>query len=269
MKNALQGRRALVTGSLQGIGYAVALALAEEGCHVVLHGLGPQEQQASAQAAMLAAGAASAAVYTQDVSDPARIAELMTAVLAGGPLDILVNNAGIQHVAPLADMPDAMWDKIIAVDLSSAFHTMKAAMPGMAARGYGRVVNISSAHGLVASVNKAPYVAAKFGLIGLSKVAALEYATAGNRESGGVTVNCICPGLTETSILMAQIKDRADASFAGDLDAGARDFLKEKQPSMRTSKPAEIGQMVAWLCHPIAHNITGTAIPIDGGWTSQ
>ena len=161
------------------------------------------------------------------------------------------------------------WDKIIAVDLSSSFHTMKAAMPAMAARGYGRVVNISSAHGLVASVNKAPYVAAKFGLIGLSKVAALEYAAVGNRELGGVTVNCICPGLTETSILMAQIKARADASYGGDLDAGALDFLKEKQPSLRISRPAEIGQMVAWLCHPIAHNITGTAIPIDGGWTSQ
>ena len=269
MNHALQGRRALVTGSLQGIGHAIALALAQEGCHIVLHGLGSPALQEEARQAVLAAGAPSATVYTQDVSDAQQIARLMTAVLAEGPLDILVNNAGIQHVAPIAEMPDAMWDKIIAVDLSSSFHTMKAAMPGMAERGYGRVVNISSAHGLVASVNKAPYVAAKFGLIGLSKVAALEYAAVGNRDLGGVTVNCICPGLTETAILMAQAKDRADASFGGDLDAGMREFLKEKQPSMRTSKPAEIGQLVAWLCHPIAHNITGTAIPIDGGWTSQ
>ena len=269
MNNTLQGRRALVTGSLQGIGHAVALALAQQVCKIVLHGLGPQALQDSARQTMLAAGAPSAVVYTHDLSDPAEIAKLMKAVLADGPLDILVNNAGIQHVAPLAEMPDAMWDKIIAVDLSSSFHTMKAAMPAMAERGYGRVVNISSAHGLVASVNKAPYVAAKFGLIGLSKVAALEYAAVGSRELGGVTVNCICPGLTETSILMAQIKSRADASYGGDLDAGTLDFLKEKQPSLRISKPAEIGQMVAWLCHPIAHNITGTAIPIDGGWTSQ
>ena len=269
MNHALQGRRALVTGSLQGIGHAIALALAQEGCHIVLHGLGSPALQEEARQAVLAAGAPSVTVYTHDVSDAPQIARLMSAVLADGPLDILVNNAGIQHVAPIAEMPDAMWDKIIAVDLSSSFHTMKAAMPGMAARGYGRVVNISSAHGLVASVNKAPYVAAKFGLIGLSKVAALDYAAVGNRELGGVTVNCICPGLTETAILMAQAKDRADASYGGDLDAGMREFLKEKQPSMRTSKPAEIGQLVVWLCHPIAHNITGTAIPIDGGWTSQ
>jgi 3-hydroxybutyrate dehydrogenase len=192
----------------------------------------------------------------------------MQAVLAVGPVDILVNNAGIQQTAPLADVPAHVWDQILAVNLSAAFHTMKAAMPGMAVRGYGRVVNIASVHGLVASINKAPYVAAKFGLIGLSRVAALEYASAGNREQGGVTVNCICPGWTETALIEPQIVARA-AMFNGDRVAGERDLLREKQPSQRMSRPSEIGQLCAWLCHPIAHNITGTAIPIEGGWTSQ
>ena len=145
---------------------------------------------------------------------------------------------------------------------------MKAALPGMAERGYGRVVNIASVHGLVASINKAPYVAAKFGLVGLSKVAALEFASVGSRPQGGVTVNWICPGWTETSILEPQIMARA-AAFGGDREAAVRDLVREKQPTQRMSAPKEIGQLTAWLCHPIAHNITGTVIPVEGGWTSQ
>lgn len=268
MQAALTGRRALVTGSFQGIGLAIAEALAAEGCHLVLHGLASPEQQEIAEQRVLAAGALSVTPHAHDLSDPAQIKQLMATVLAAGPLDILVNNAGIQQTAPLADMPDEIWDRIIAINLTAAFHTMKAALPGMAARGYGRVVNIASVHGLVASIDKAPYVAAKFGLVGLSRVAALEYASAGSRESGGVTVNCICPGWTETSILEPQIMARA-ASFGGDRDAGIRDLVGEKQPTQRMSSPAEIGQLTAWLCHPIAHNITGSAIPVEGGWTSQ
>lgn len=145
---------------------------------------------------------------------------------------------------------------------------MKAIMPGMAERGYGRVINIASVHGLVASVNKAPYVAAKFGLVGLTKVAALEYAKAGSRELGGVTANCICPGWTETEILAPQIAARAE-QFDGDRAAAIQNLLQEKQPTQRISQPSEIGQFAAWLCHPIAHNVTGAAIPIEGGWTSQ
>ncbi|MCY7387517.1 MAG: SDR family oxidoreductase [Burkholderiales bacterium] len=263
-----KGRRALVTGSFQGIGLAIAEALAAEHCHLVLHGLGNAEQQEAACQAVTKAGAMSVECHSHDLSDPRQVESLMKAALSGGALDILVNNAGIQQPAPLADVPADVWDRILAINLSAAFHTMKAAMPGMAARGYGRVVNIASVHGLVASVNKAPYVAAKFGLIGLSKVAALEYASAGSREQGGVTVNCICPGWTETAIIEPQIMARA-AQLGGDRDAGARELLREKQPSQRTSQPLEIGQLVAWLSHPIAHNITGTAIPIDGGWTSQ
>jgi 3-hydroxybutyrate dehydrogenase len=138
----------------------------------------------------------------------------------------------------------------------------------MAVRGYGRVINISSVHGLVASKNKAPYVAAKHGLVGLSRVAALEYADAGERSKGGVTVNCICPGWTQTAIIEPQIEERMDA-FDGDRDAAIADLLREKQPSLRVSDPSEIGALAVWLCSPLAHNITGTAIPIDGGWTAQ
>ncbi|MFM7461890.1 MAG: SDR family NAD(P)-dependent oxidoreductase, partial [Burkholderiales bacterium] len=241
MTQSLVGRRALITGSLQGIGLAIAETLASESCHIVLHGLGDDSLKNAARESVLAAGALSVACYDHDLRSPEQVVALMREVLAAGPLDILVNNAGIQQTAPLADLPADVWDRIIAINLSAAFHTMKAALPGMAARGYGRVVNIASVHGLVASVNKAPYVAAKFGLIGLSKVAALEYASAGNRELGGVTVNCICPGWTETAIIEPQILARA-ALHGGDRDAGVRELLQEKQPSLRTSKPAEIGQ---------------------------
>jgi 3-hydroxybutyrate dehydrogenase len=268
MKQPPSGRRALITGSLQGIGLAIAEALASESCHIVLHGLGDDKLKAAARESALTVGALSVECYDHDLRLPEQVSALMQTVLAAGPLDILVNNAGIQQTAPLADLPAEVWDRIIAINLSAAFHTMKAALPGMAARGYGRVVNIASVHGLVASVNKAPYVAAKFGLIGLSKVAALESASAGNRELGGVTVNCVCPGWTETAIIEPQILARA-ALHGGDRDAGVRELLQEKQPSQRTSKPAEIGQLAAWLCHPIAHNITGASIPIEGGWTSQ
>ena len=182
--------------------------------------------------------------------------------------DILVNNAGIQQTAPLAEGTPAIWDAILAVNLSGAFHTMRLALPVMAERGYGRVVNIASVHGLVASVNKAPYVASKFGLVGLSKVAALEFADKGSRQSGGVTVNCICPGWTETAIIEPQMMARA-AEYGDDREAGIKNLLAEKQPSQRMSEPAEIGQLALWLTAPIAHNITGAAIPIDGGWTAQ
>jgi len=180
----------------------------------------------------------------------------------------LVNNAGIQHTAPLADMPREHWDAILAINLSAAFDTMRLALPGMVERGYGRIVNIASVHGLVASVNKAPYVAAKFGLVGLTRVAALEAAQAGSRSSGGVTANCICPGWTETAIIEPQIQQRAGL-FGGDRAAGIRDLLREKQPSGRTSTPEEIARTVVWLCDPAAHNLTGAAIPVDRGWTAQ
>ena len=263
----LKGRRALVNGSVQGIGLAIAQGLARQGCAIVLHGLATPAQAQEARAAVLEAGAPSVEVLTQDLREAGQVADMMQKVLAA-PLDILVNNAGIQHTAPMAGMPRAKWDDIIAINLSAAFDTMRLALPAMAARGYGRVVNIASVHGLVASIHKAPYVAAKFGLVGMSRVAALEYANAGNRASGGVTVNCICPGWTETAIIQPQIDARAQQLGTGREEA-IRDLLKEKQPSQRTSLPEEIARVVTWLCEPAAHNLTGTSIPVDGGWTAQ
>ncbi len=264
----LSGKTALVTGSVQGIGFAIAEELARAGARIAVHGLAGDAQIEEVCDRLHKAGSPQAEYFPGDLRHPDRIAELMEAVAAWGGADILVNNAGIQHTAPLAGMPRATWDEILAVNLSAAFQTMQAALPVMAERGYGRVVNIASVHGLVASREKAPYVASKFGLVGLSRVAALEYAAAGSRESGGVTVNCICPGWTETALIEPQVEARAKM-FGGDRDAGIADLLKEKQPSLRMSDASEIGALAVWLCDPVAHNITGAAIPVDGGWTSQ
>jgi 3-hydroxybutyrate dehydrogenase len=268
MNRFLDGKTALVTGSVQGIGLAIAEALGGAGARIGLHGLAEAAQVAEAEGVVRAAGAPETRFFDADMRDPAAIDAMMDAVAAWGGADVLVNNAGIQRTVSLAEATRETWDAILAVNLSSAFHTMRRAMPPMAERGYGRVINIASVHGLVASVNKAPYVAAKFGLVGLSRVAALEYAQAGTKPSGGVTVNCICPGWTETAIIEPQILARA-AEHGGDRTAGIASLLAEKQPSRRTSDPAEIGALALWLCAPIAHNVTGAAIPVDGGWTSQ
>jgi 3-hydroxybutyrate dehydrogenase len=268
IKLDLSGRRALVTGSVQGIGLSIARTLAEAGAQVVLHGLTDPKAHAQARDEIAALGSRPVRTLDHNLADPVQVAAMMAQALSDGPLDILVNNAGIQHTAPLAEMPRERWDVILAINLSAAFDTMRLALPGMLVRGYGRIINIASVHGLVASVHKAPYVAAKFGLVGLTRVAALEAAQAGQRASGGVTANCICPGWTETAIIEPQIQARA-AQFADDRDAGIRDLLREKQPSGRTSLPEEIARTVAWLCDPAAHNLTGAAIPIDGGWTAQ
>jgi 3-hydroxybutyrate dehydrogenase len=265
---ALAGRTALVTGSVQGIGLAIATALAAEGARVAIHGLATPDQAAAVEADLRAAGAPETTFLDADLRDVAAIEAMMARADAWGPIDILVNNAGIQRTAPLAEATAATWNDILAVNLSAAFHAMRLAMPGMGERGFGRVVNIASVHGLVASKDKSPYVASKFGLVGLSKVAALEYAASGTRATGGVTVNCICPGWTETAIIGPQVEARA-AAHGGDRDAGIASLLSEKQPSLRTSDPSEIGALAVWLCQKPAHNITGTAIPVDGGWTAQ
>ena len=262
----LEGRTALVTGSTSGIGLAIAQALGAHGARVAVNGLGDDAQINAAVDAVRDAGAPDARHFGADLRDPEQIEAMMDQVEAWSPLDVLVNNAGIQHAVPLADMPVAKWNDIIAINLSSAFHTMRLALPGMAARGYGRVVNIASVHGLVASKDKAPYVASKFGIVGLSKVAALEYASAGSRDSGAVTVNCICPGWVETPLIEPQIEARRDG---GSREAGVHALLSEKQPSLRMSLPEDIGAMAVWLCRREAHNVTGTAMPIDGGWTAQ
>lgn len=265
----LADRTALVTGSVQGIGLAVAERLARSGAAIVLHGLASPAVAAQAEATLRRGGARDVLYLDHDLRDPTATEAMMDRALGWrGGLDIVVNNAGIQHTAPLVDMPPERWDAILAINLSAAFHTMRLALPGMLARGYGRVVNIASVHGMVASVDKGPYVAAKFGLVGLTRVAALECAAAGSRDSGGVTANCIAPGWTETAIIEPQVAARA-AQFGGDRVAGVADLLREKQPSLRTSQPGEIGEVAAMLCRPWAHNINGITLPVDGGWTAQ
>ncbi|MGB0497715.1 MAG: SDR family NAD(P)-dependent oxidoreductase [Rubricella sp.] len=264
----LEGKTALVTGSVQGIGLAIATALGGAGARVAVHGLASAGDLENAADAVRAAGAPEVRVFDADMSDPAAIDAMMDALEVWSPLDILVNNAGIQQTVSMAEATPEIWDRILAVNLSGAFHTMRRALPSMGERGYGRVINIASVHGLVASVNKAPYVASKFGLVGMSRVAALEYADKGTKAAGGVTVNCICPGWTETAIIEPQIVARA-ARHGGDREAGIAELLAEKQPSRRTSDPGEIGALALWLCAPVAHNVTGTAIPVDGGWTAR
>lgn len=264
----LSGKTALVTGSTQGIGLAIARALAGAGARIAVHGLASAEEARATCLALAAEGASETRFFDTDLRDADALTAMMQEVEDWGGLDVLVNNAGIQHTAPLAEMPREKWEAILAINLSAAFHTMQAAMPGMAQRGYGRVINIASVHGLVASRDKAPYVAAKFGLVGLTRVAALEYAATGNSASGGVTANCLCPGWTETAIIEPQIAARA-AAHGGDRAAGVAELLAEKQPSQRMSDPSEIGALALWLCAPVAHNITGVSIPVDGGWTAQ
>lgn len=264
----LSGKRALITGSFQGIGLGMATALAAEGASIVLHGLADDATIAKAEAAVMAAGAAKVESYVSDLKDVAATESLIAKILAKGPVDILCNNAGIQFTGKIEEMPREKWNDIIAINLSSYFDTMRLLLPQMQARGYGRVINTSSVHGLIASVAKAPYVAAKHGVIGLTKVAALEYASSGSRESGGITVNAICPGWVETSLIEPQIQAKVDL-HNGDRAAGVADLLSEKQPSHRMSTPEEIGAVAVFLCSRAAHNITGASIPVDGGWTAQ
>lgn len=265
---SLQGRRAFITGSFQGIGFGVAKAFAREGAEIVLHGLSEQAAIKAAESAILKAGANSVLSFSSDLRDPRATEEMVSEILRSGPVDILCNNAGIQFTSTLAEMPREKWDDVISINISSYFDTMRLLLPQMKERGYGRVINIASVHGLVASVAKAPYVAAKHGLIGLTRVAALEYADAGSRESGGVTINAICPGWVETALIEPQIQARA-AKFGGDRDMGISDLLSEKQPSKRLATPEDIGALALFLTSKLAHNITGAAIPVDGGWTAQ
>ena len=262
----LAGRNALVTGATSGIGLAIAEGLGAAGARVGFCGLGDAAAIEAARIAILAAGAPDARHFDADLRDPAAIERMLADCAAWAAPQVLVNCAGVQHTAPVVEMTASAWNDILAINLSAAFHTMRLALPAMVAGGFGRVVNIASVHGLVASVNKSPYVASKFGLVGLSKVAALECAGAGSRASGAVTVNCICPGWVETPLIEPQVEARR---AGGDREAGVRALLAEKQPSGRMSLPAEIADLVVWLCRPQAHNLTGAALPVDGGWTAQ
>ncbi len=268
MTVALSNRSVFITGSDRGIGKAIALAFANAGARVAVHGLVTPDEANAVVREMHDAGSSDARFFGGDLRNANEIDALMEHVFAWAGVDILVNNAGIQRTGPIADMTTDVWNDIIAVNLSAPFQTMRHALPWMAQTGYGRVINIASVHGLVASIHKSPYVAAKFGLVGLSRVAALEYAALGSAESGGITVNCICPGWVDTAIIAPQVAERSKL-----LDVSSQEALEglvaEKQPSRRLSSPEEIARLACWLCAPEAHNITGTAIPIDGGWTAQ
>jgi 3-hydroxybutyrate dehydrogenase len=259
----LKGKCALITGSTSGIGLGIARALAAEGCGIMLNGFGDAASIEEIRGGIAAEYGVSVVYNGADMSRPAEIGALVTDTVARlGDLHILVNNAGIQHTAPIDAFPPEKWDAIIAVNLSSSFHTIHNSLPRMKAGGWGRIINIASVHGLVASANKAAYVTAKHGLVGLTKVVALE--TAGQ----GVTCNAICPGWTRTELIEPQIVARAQA-LGVDIEAGGRDLLAEKQPSRQFVTVEQLGKLAVFLSSDAAAQITGAAIPIDGGWTAQ
>jgi 3-hydroxybutyrate dehydrogenase len=268
MSGALSGRTALITGSERGIGKSIALAMAQAGARIAAHGLASAAEAQAAVLELTAAGSPDVRFFGGDLRHEPEIERLLREVTAWSAPDVLVNNAGIQHTDPIESVSTGTWNDILAVNLSAAFHTMRHVLPHMGRTGFGRVINIASVHGLVASMHKAPYVAAKFGLIGLSKVAALEYAQAGTAESGGVTVNCICPGWVDTALLAPQISERR-RQLGVSTEEAIQAMLSEKQPSRRLSSPSEIARLALFLCDRNAHNITGTAIPVDGGWSAQ
>lgn len=254
----LNGKTALVTGSTSGIGLGIALSLAKAGANVVLNGFG----DASAALAKVGAWGNKVGHHPADVSDPAQIAELFAyAEREFGGVDILVNNAGIQHVAPVETFPVERWDAIIAINLSAVFHSTRLALPGMKAKGWGRIINIASVHGLVGSVGKAAYVAAKHGVIGLTKVVGLETAT------GNVTCNAICPGWVLTPLVQQQIDDRAGAGV--DPQQAQHDLLEEKQPSLEFVTPSQLGELVLFLCSEAGSQVRGAAWNVDGGWLAR
>ncbi|HVZ42648.1 MAG TPA: 3-hydroxybutyrate dehydrogenase [Ramlibacter sp.] len=263
MDATLQSRCALVTGSTQGIGRAIAHALAGQGCHVVLHGIEPEAEGLALAAEIAQTHGVRAAYVPCDLSQAAAAAQLVDrAESALLPLDILVNNAGIQFIAPIEAFPLERWEAIHAINLRAPFLLMQDAVARMRRRGGGRIVNIASVHGLVASTGRAPYVAAKHGLVGLSKAVALETAT------DRITVNCVCPGLTDTEILAAQMRSRAAREGIPYEEALDR-FIGEKQPSRALLAPSAIAKAVLFLCGDGAEHITGVALPVDGGWTAQ
>lgn len=259
----LNGKVAVVTGSTSGIGLAIARALAGQGADIMLNGFGDAAEIERVRAELIDETGVRVHFNGADMSHGKQAAGLVHAAQEElGACDILVNNAGIQHTAPIEEFPPERWDAIIAINLSQSFHTIRAALPGMYAKGWGRIVNIASVHGRVASVNKAAYVAAKHGLVGLTKVVALEAA------GRGVTCNAICPGWVLTPLIQKQIDIRADEKGIPE-DAAKIDLLSEKQPSKQFVTTAQIGGLAAFLCSPIADQITGQELGIDGGWTAQ
>jgi 3-hydroxybutyrate dehydrogenase len=260
---SLKGKVAVVTGSTSGIGLAIARALAGEGAAVMLNGFGNADEIERLRAGMADGFGVDVAYFNADMSNPAEVEGLVEAAEAVlGSVDILVNNAGIQHVDPVEAFPVERWQAVLGVNLSGVFFAIRAALPVMQRRGWGRIVNVASVHGLVASIHKAAYVAAKHGVVGLTKVVALETAKT------AVTCNAICPGWVRTPLVEQQIKARAEAEKLA-VEAAAEQLLEEKQPSLRFATPEDIGALTVFLCSDAAANITGASLPVDGGWTAQ
>ena len=263
----LKGKTALVTGSTSGIGLGIAKALAAQGANIVMNGFG----DVAAPKAEIAAAGASYGVkvvhHKADMSKPSEIADMMTYAAAEfGQVDVLVNNAGIQHVARIENFPVDKWDAIIAINLSSAFHATRLALPAMQAanggKGWGRIINVASAHGLVASAEKSAYVASKHAIVGLTKVTALENA------KSGVTCNAICPGWVLTPLVQKQLDDRARAGNMT-MEAATTQLLGEKEPSLQFTTPEELGALAVFFCSPAGNNVRGVAWNMDGGWVAQ
>ena len=259
---SLSSKSAVVTGSTSGIGLAIARALAKEGANVMLNGFGKPEDIEAARAGIEAVFGVRAVHSPADMSKPAEIAGMIAAGEAAfGGVDILVNNAGVQFVAPIDEFPVEKWDQIIAINLSSAFHAMRAAIPGMKARGWGRIVSTASAHSLVGSPFKSAYVAAKHGIAGLTQVAALELAT------NGVTANCISPGYVWTSLVENQIPATMEARGLT-RDQVINEVLLAAQPTKQFVMPEEVAALVVFLCSDAAKQINGANLSMDGGWTA-
>lgn len=259
----LSGKTALVTGSTSGIGLGIARALAEQGANVLFNGFGDAAEIEALHTGVAAEFGVRTAYHNADMSKPAEIAALMA--FAGetfGGIDVLVNNAGIQHVANIEDFPVEKWDAIIAINLTSAFHTSRLALPGMKQKNWGRIINLASVHGLVGSAQKSAYVAAKHGLVGFTKVTALETAHT------GVTCNAICPGFVLTPLVQKQVDDRAAKDGISN-EAAKKALLSEKQPSGEFVTPEELGALAVFFCSAAADQVRGVAWNMDGGWTAQ
>lgn len=260
---SLQGKNAIITGSTSGIGEGIAKQMAAAGCNITLNGFGDADAIETLRASIEADYGVKAIYNGADLTDPDQIDGLIKETRdAFGQVDILINNAGIQHVDLVEDFPPEKWEKVIALNLSAAFYTSRLVAAEMKERGYGRILNIASAHGLVASKKKAAYVAAKHGIIGLSKVVGLELA------GTGATCNAICPGWVLTPLVQAQID--ANAKNAGiSVEQAEKELLGEKQPSMQFVTPDQLGDLAVFLCSESAAQMTGASYVMDGGWTAQ
>mmetsp|Transcript_14300 Transcript_14300/g.33409 ORF Transcript_14300/g.33409 Transcript_14300/m.33409 type:complete len:262 (-) Transcript_14300:133-918(-) len=259
---SLDGKVALVTGSTSGIGLAVAKELAKQKCNIMLNGFGDAAEIEALRASLETEYGVKVLFNGANLAVSSEIAALIADVTTRlGRIDILINNAGTQFVSPVAEFPDDKWDQIIAVNLTACFHTIKHSVPHMRTNGFGRIINIASVHGLVGSANKCAYVASKHGLVGMTKVIALETA------EDPITCNTVCPGWVRTPLVEKQIEARA-AELGVSLAEGARGLLSEKQPSKEFVQPEQLGQLVLFLCSDAASQMTGTALPMDGGWTA-